>query len=113
MQISYTRLLNRLPVCVCVVAVPCGHTFPNGVVMERYEGRHRRTAAPGSELEVVQQMLYSNLSSREAREKFLQEIVHMQVEQEEKLIAALQAKHSLQQVQLAVLYSISTGKFLD
>ncbi|XP_053508458.1 v-ski avian sarcoma viral oncogene homolog b [Ictalurus furcatus] len=77
--------------------VPCGHTFTNGVVMERYEGRHRRTAAPGSELEAVQQMLYSNLSSREAREKFLQEIVHMQVEQEEKLIAALQAKHSLQQ----------------
>lgn len=50
-------------------------------------------------------MLYNNLSSREARERFLQEIVHMQVEQEEKLSAALQAKHNLQQVQLALLES--------
>ncbi|KAK3536434.1 hypothetical protein QTP86_008905 [Hemibagrus guttatus] len=77
--------------------VPFSHSLTNGVVVERYEGRHRSTAAPSSELESLQQMLYNNLSSREARERFLQEIVHMQVEQEEKLTAALQAKHSLQQ----------------
>ncbi|KAB5537003.1 hypothetical protein PHYPO_G00113800 [Pangasianodon hypophthalmus] len=77
--------------------VPCSHSLTNGVVVEQYEGRHRPTSACGSELEALQQMLYSNLSSREARERFLQVIVHMQVEQEEKLTAALQAKRSLQQ----------------
>ncbi|KAK2821400.1 hypothetical protein Q7C36_020743 [Tachysurus vachellii] len=77
--------------------VPCAQSLTNGVVVEQYEGGHRSTAAPSSELEFLQQMLYKNLSSREARERFLQDIVHMQVVQEEKLTAALQAKHSLQQ----------------
>ncbi|GAA6100452.1 v-ski avian sarcoma viral oncogene homolog b [Tachysurus ichikawai] len=77
--------------------VPCAQSLTNGVVVEQFEGRHRSTAAPSSELEFLQQMLYKNLSSREARERFLQDIVHMQVVQEEKLTAALQAKHSLQQ----------------
>lgn len=80
--------------------------------MEQFEGRHRSTAAPSSELEFLQQMLYKNLSSREARERFLQDIVHMQVVQEEKLTAALQAKHSLQQVQPTVLYSVGVAEDL-
>lgn len=97
--------------CVFVVAVPCSHSLTNEVFLERYEGRHRPTAAIGLELEALQQMLYRNLCSRETRERFLQEIVHMQFEQEEKLTAALQAKRSLQQVQLAVLYSDMAGMF--
>lgn len=84
--------------CACVITVPCSHSLTTGVVVEGHEGRHRPTAALGSELEAIQQMLYRNLSSREARERFLQEIVHMQVEQEEKLTVALQAKRSLQKV---------------
>lgn len=79
--------------------------------MERYGGTHRPIATLCLELEALQQMLYRNLSSKEAREKFLQEVVHMQIEQEEKLTVTLQAKCSLQQVQLAVLYSDTAGKF--
>lgn len=56
-------------------------------------------------------MLHSNLSSREAREKLLQEIVHTQVEQGKKLTVALQAKYSLQQV--TKLYTKIAGKFSE
>ncbi|KAL0181125.1 hypothetical protein M9458_023531, partial [Cirrhinus mrigala] len=64
---------------------------------EVQDERVRLGAAPCSELEVLKQTLCSDLSSKEAREKFLQEIVRMRVKQEEKLAAALQAKRSLQQ----------------
>ncbi|KAK1799654.1 hypothetical protein P4O66_006194 [Electrophorus voltai] len=50
-----------------------------------------------SELEALRHTLYSDLSSREARERFLQEIMRMRVRQEEKLATALQAKRSLEQ----------------
>ncbi|XP_050978480.1 v-ski avian sarcoma viral oncogene homolog b [Labeo rohita] len=80
--------------------------FTNGVgvmnfnaysTAEVHDERVRLAAAPCSELEVLKQTLCSDLSSKEAREKFLQEIVRMRVKQEEKLAAALQAKRSLQQ----------------
>ncbi|XP_072305441.1 v-ski avian sarcoma viral oncogene homolog a [Eucyclogobius newberryi] len=50
-----------------------------------------------SELENLRQALDSGLDSKEAKEKFLHEIVKMRVKQEEKLGSALQAKRSLQQ----------------
>ncbi|MBN3317955.1 SKI protein, partial [Atractosteus spatula] len=50
-----------------------------------------------SELESLRQALDSGLDSKEAKEKFLHEIVKMRVKQEEKLGSALQAKRSLQQ----------------
>uniref|UniRef100_A0A8C9WMA4 Ski oncogene n=1 Tax=Scleropages formosus TaxID=113540 RepID=A0A8C9WMA4_SCLFO len=50
-----------------------------------------------SELEALRQALDSGLDSREAKEKFLHEIIKMRVKQEEKLGSALQAKRSLQQ----------------
>ncbi|KAM6980089.1 v-ski avian sarcoma viral oncogene homolog b [Aplochiton taeniatus] len=53
--------------------------------------------APCPELDSLKQSLYGGLDTKEAREKFLQEIVRMRVKQEEKLGAALQAKRSLQQ----------------
>uniref|UniRef100_A0A4W5RB44 Ski oncogene n=1 Tax=Hucho hucho TaxID=62062 RepID=A0A4W5RB44_9TELE len=60
-----------------------------------------RLILPGApscpELDTLRQTLYGGLDSKEAREKFLQEIVKMRVKQEEKLGAALQAKRSLQQ----------------
>lgn len=63
-----------------------------------------RLVLPGEpscpELDALRQNLYGCLDSKEAREKFLQEIVKMRVKQEEKLGAALQAKRSLQQVNL-------------
>lgn len=65
---------------------------------EVHDGRVRLGASPCSELEVLKQTLCSDLSSKEAREKFLQEIIRMRVKQEDKLAAALQAKRSLQQV---------------
>uniref|UniRef100_A0A8C2G9V0 Ski oncogene n=1 Tax=Cyprinus carpio TaxID=7962 RepID=A0A8C2G9V0_CYPCA len=91
--------------------VPASHSlmsppFTNGVgVMnlnsysteEVHDERVRLGATPYSELEVLKQMLCSDLNSKEAREKFLQEIIRMRVKQEEKLAAALQAKRSLQQ----------------
>ncbi|XP_020349048.1 ski oncogene-like [Oncorhynchus kisutch] len=49
------------------------------------------------ELDTLRQSLYGCLDSKEAREKFLQEIIQMRVKQEEKLGVALQAKLSLQQ----------------
>ncbi|CAM4732058.1 unnamed protein product [Leuciscus chuanchicus] len=64
---------------------------------EVHDGRARLGASPCSELEVLKQTLCSDLSSKEAREKFLQEIIRMRVKQEDKLAAALQAKRSLQQ----------------
>lgn len=51
-----------------------------------------------TELEALRQALDSGLDSKEAKEKFLHEIVKMRVKQEEKLGSALQAKRSLQQV---------------
>ncbi|XP_034760377.2 ski oncogene-like [Acipenser ruthenus] len=50
-----------------------------------------------TELEALRQALDSGLDSKEAKEKFLHEIVKMRVKQEEKLGSALQAKRSLQQ----------------
>ncbi|KAK7127720.1 hypothetical protein R3I93_020336 [Phoxinus phoxinus] len=64
---------------------------------EVHDGRVRLGASPCSELEVLKQTLCSDLSSKEAREKFLQEIIRMRVKQEDKLAVALQAKRSLQQ----------------
>ncbi|XP_005996646.1 v-ski avian sarcoma viral oncogene homolog a [Latimeria chalumnae] len=50
-----------------------------------------------AELEHLRQALDSGLDSKEAKEKFLHEVVKMRVKQEEKLSGALQAKRSLQQ----------------
>lgn len=51
-----------------------------------------------AELEHLRQALEGGLDTREAKEKFLHEVVKMRVKQEEKLSAALQAKRSLHQV---------------
>ncbi|XP_036415585.1 v-ski avian sarcoma viral oncogene homolog b [Colossoma macropomum] len=79
--------------------IPRSHSLSNGLAgsspAEVCDVR-LKVAGP-SELEALRQTLYSDLSSREARERFLQEIVRMRVKQEEKLTAALQAKRSLQQ----------------
>ncbi|XP_051528788.1 ski oncogene-like isoform X2 [Myxocyprinus asiaticus] len=64
---------------------------------EVHDGKVKLGAAPCSELEALRQTLSSDLSSKEARERFLQDIVRMRVKQEEKLAATLQAKRSLQQ----------------
>lgn len=53
-----------------------------------------------AELEHLRQALDSGLDTKEAKEKFLHEVVKMRVKQEEKLNAALQAKRSLHQVTL-------------
>ncbi|XP_043918941.1 ski oncogene isoform X2 [Protopterus annectens] len=50
-----------------------------------------------SELEHLRQVLDGGLDGKEAKEKFLHEVVRMRVKQEEKLSAALQAKRNLQQ----------------
>ncbi|XP_056364109.1 ski oncogene [Oenanthe melanoleuca] len=50
-----------------------------------------------AELEHLRQALDSGLDTKEAKEKFLHEVVKMRVKQEEKLNAALQAKRSLHQ----------------
>lgn len=49
------------------------------------------------ELEQLRQALDVGIDTKEAKEKFLHEIIKMRVKQEEKLNAALQAKRSLQQ----------------
>ncbi|KAF7695737.1 v-ski avian sarcoma viral oncogene homolog a [Silurus meridionalis] len=54
-------------------------------------------ASVDSELETLRQALDGGMESREAKEKFLHEILKMRVKQEEKLGSALQAKRSLQQ----------------
>ncbi|XP_051967430.1 ski oncogene-like [Xyrauchen texanus] len=64
---------------------------------EMHDGGMKIGVTPCSELEALRQTLSSDLSSKEARERFLQDIAHMRVKQEEKLAAALQAKRSLQQ----------------
>lgn len=51
-----------------------------------------------AELEHLRQALDGGLDTKEAKEKFLHEVVKMRVKQEEKLNAALQAKRSLHQV---------------
>lgn len=58
------------------------------------------TASGGleAELEHLRQALEGGLDTKEAKEKFLHEVVKMRVKQEEKLSAALQAKRSLHQV---------------
>ncbi|XP_041501246.1 ski oncogene isoform X1 [Microtus oregoni] len=50
-----------------------------------------------AELEHLRQALEGGLDTKEAKEKFLHEVVRMRVKQEEKLTAALQAKRSLHQ----------------
>ncbi|KAM6173377.1 ski oncogene [Erethizon dorsatum] len=50
-----------------------------------------------AELEHLRQALEGGLDTKEAKEKFLHEVVKMRVKQEEKLNAALQAKRSLHQ----------------
>lgn len=70
---------------------------------ERHPAPPTTTPAPlsepglESELESLRQALDSGLDSKEAKEKFLHEIIKMRVKQEEKLGTALQAKRSLQQ----------------
>lgn len=54
-----------------------------------------------AELEHLRQALEGGLDTKEAKEKFLHEVVKMRVKQEEKLSAALQAKRSLHQVSRA------------
>lgn len=54
-----------------------------------------------AELEHLRQALEGGLDTKEAKEKFLHEVVKMRVKQEEKLSAALQAKRSLHQVRAA------------
>lgn len=54
-----------------------------------------------AELEHLRQALEGGLDTKEAKEKFLHEVVKMRVKQEEKLGAALQAKRSLHQVSTA------------
>ncbi|KAK2105662.1 hypothetical protein P7K49_015176 [Saguinus oedipus] len=51
-----------------------------------------------AELEHLRQALEGGLDTKDAKEKFLHEVVKMRVKQEEKLSAALQAKRSLHQV---------------
>lgn len=55
-----------------------------------------------AELEHLRQALDSGLDTKEAKEKFLHEVVKMRVKQEEKLNAALQAKRSLHQVKCKI-----------
>ncbi|XP_074874298.1 ski oncogene isoform X2 [Carettochelys insculpta] len=55
------------------------------------------TSGLEAELEHLRQALDSGLDTKEAKEKFLHEVVKMRVKQEEKLSAALQAKRSLHQ----------------
>lgn len=50
-----------------------------------------------AELEHLRQALEGGLDTKEAKEKFLHEVVKMRVKQEEKLSAALQARRSLHQ----------------
>ncbi|XP_021564938.1 ski oncogene, partial [Carlito syrichta] len=50
-----------------------------------------------AELEHLRQALEGGLDTREAKERFLHDVVKMRVKQEEKLNAALQAKRSLHQ----------------
>lgn len=63
------------------------------------------------ELENLRQALDSGLDSKEAKEKFLHEIVKMRVKQEERLGSALQAKRSLQQVRGCLVLYGSTASF--
>lgn len=57
-----------------------------------------------AELEHLRQALDSGLDTKEAKEKFLHEVVKMRVKQEEKLNAALQAKRSLHQVTVTMVF---------
>ncbi|XP_077428542.1 v-ski avian sarcoma viral oncogene homolog b [Vanacampus margaritifer] len=49
------------------------------------------------EMDALRHTLYAGVDTKEAREKFLQEVVKMRLKQEEKLAAAVQAKRNLQQ----------------
>lgn len=62
-----------------------------------------------AELEHLRQALEGGLDTKEAKEKFLHEVVKMRVKQEEKLSAALQAKRSLHQVRVPRPSSTGSG----
>ncbi|XP_026549214.1 ski oncogene-like, partial [Notechis scutatus] len=64
-----------------------------------------------AELEHLRQALDGGLDTKEAKEKFLHEVVKMRVKQEEKLNAALQAKRSLHQVMGC--YPVGRGHLRD
>ncbi|NXB75194.1 SKI protein, partial [Donacobius atricapilla] len=72
---------------------------PPAPVNSSYEVAHPDPHSSGleAELEHLRQALDSGLDTKEAKEKFLHEVVKMRVKQEEKLNAALQAKRSLHQ----------------
>lgn len=91
---------------MCIITGPHSHFSTDGASVKRCGGKLKPTSSPGSELEALKQTLFSDLGTRESREKFLQEIVHMRVKQEEKLAAALQAKCDLQQVRLQIPHQI-------
>lgn len=76
-----------------VVSVPPTSGVVTGPVVAVADG----PVALDSELDTLRQALENGLDSKEAKEKFLHEIVKMRVKQEEKLGSALQAKRSLQQ----------------
>ncbi|XP_078001883.1 ski oncogene isoform X6 [Phascolarctos cinereus] len=72
----------------------------SGTVSASFEAMaHAESHSNGleAELEHLRQALESGLDTKEAKEKFLHEVVKMRVKQEEKLNAALQAKRSLHQ----------------
>ncbi|XP_044301179.1 ski oncogene isoform X2 [Varanus komodoensis] len=73
--------------------------LPAGSVFEAAGHAEPPSSATGleAELEHLRQALDGGLDTKEAKEKFLHEVVKMRVKQEEKLNAALQAKRSLHQ----------------
>lgn len=104
--VSMPSLASPLPVCNSVsqtplLPLPLPFPMPQQLPLSQVplEGPNlaRLPEAGCPELEALRQSLYGGLDSREAREKFLQEVVRMRIKQEEKLSAALQAKRSLQQ----------------
>ncbi|XP_068934954.1 ski oncogene isoform X5 [Petaurus breviceps papuanus] len=79
---------------------PGGSGSGGGAVSASFEAvAHAESHSNGleAELEHLRQALESGLDTKEAKEKFLHEVVKMRVKQEEKLNAALQAKRSLHQ----------------
>ncbi|KAK2915187.1 v-ski avian sarcoma viral oncogene homolog b [Channa argus] len=93
---------DRPVVAFCVASPPSACTIESQTatpksVVRGHEGPAWLSGPICPEMDMLRQMLYAGLDSREAREKLLQEIVRMRVKQEEKLAAAVQAKHSLQQ----------------
>ncbi|XP_065505956.1 ski oncogene [Caloenas nicobarica] len=70
---------------------------PLGSAFEAAAHPESHSSGLEAELEHLRQALDSGLDTKEAKEKFLHEVVKMRVKQEEKLNAALQAKRSLHQ----------------